>query len=90
MKIVVYSKEDCGICESAKDKLKIMKLPFEIRDFDTIGLVVEGWRTNGAVDALAYSTLNGGMAPIILIDGVAHNYSGAMSALKRAKRETKS
>ena len=49
MKIVVYSKEDCGICESAKDKLKIMKLPFEIRDFDTIGLVVEAqsmrWRT---------------------------------------------
>lgn len=87
MTVVVYSKTDCTICEAAKDKLKRMELPFEVRDFDQIGLPVPDWRTNGAVEASAYSAQNGGKAPILLINGMPFNYPEAMSELKRLKRE---
>jgi hypothetical protein len=90
MEIVLYAKEDCDICDAAKEKLKLMDLPFEIRNFDEIGLAVPGWRTNGAVEALAYATNNGGKAPILLINGVPHNYSSAMREAKRLKREAAS
>lgn len=90
MTIVLYAKADCGVCDSAKEKLQLMKLPFEVRDFDTIGQVVPDWRTNGAVEALAYAADNGGKAPILLINGVAHNYSSAMRELKRLQREAAS
>ena len=87
MTIEVYSKSGCGICESAKDKLDRMGLPYEVHDVESYVEPHEGWREDGAVDVLVAYVLNDQHLPLISIDGKYHNYPSAMRCLKSLFKE---
>lgn len=82
--VTVYGKEGCAKCDSCKDKLRRMDVPFVWIDLSKL----EAWR--GADSGAAYRE---GQAeyewrerlelPLLLIDGTWHTYSEAMSTLKR-------
>jgi len=83
MTIEVYSKEGCGICTAAKNKLRKLGLPFDSRD---IGLAVqphEGWRQDGSADVLAMYAMIDNHLPIIRIDGECVDYATAMRRLNK-------
>lgn len=90
MTILVFTKPNCGLCASAKDKLDRMQLTYEVRDYDAILEPHEGWRDDGTVEFRAMAALIREKVPMIVIDGVPYEYSAAMAELKRRKREATS
>jgi glutaredoxin len=81
MKIVVLGKTGCGKCEACKAKLGLMSLPFEYVALDS----PNGWREQGAVDALAAAAMAGldfRHPPIVVIGEQAYTYSAGMKELK--------
>jgi len=85
--IEVYSKHGCGICKSAKDKLDMMGLNYEVRDVEIYTQPHDGWRNDNSVDVLVAYTLNDHRLPLIQIDGKYHDYPSAMRCLKNVLRE---
>lgn len=85
--VEIYGKKNCGICESAKDKLDRLKIPYEFYNVDEFTEVHEGWREDGSVDRVALLALNNNTIPTIVIDGKPHTYSAAMRALKNRKQD---
>ena len=86
MKIEVYSKEDCGLCEAAKEKLKLMNLPYEEHDLEYHIAYHEDWREDGSIDVLtARSDLN--TIPLFKIDGEFYAYAEAMKVIKKKTAE---
>ena len=83
--IEVYSKKDCGICASAKDKLRKMELPFDTFDIETAVLPHEGWREDGSTDVLAMYAMIDNHLPVIRIDGKCTDYANAMRQLKTSQ-----
>ena len=83
MTIEVYGKKGCGICDAAKEKLRLLGLPFTEFDLAAKIELHDGWRTDGTVAVMAgHADTNLGM-PIILIDGEAFSYPDAMRKLRR-------
>ena len=82
MKIVLYSKPDCTICSRAKEKLELMKLPYETKDLKECIEHHEGWQKDNTHKLLAFFTQNNQRAPVIEIDGEYYDYPGAMQKLK--------
>jgi glutaredoxin len=82
MTIAVYSKEGCGICSAAKDKLNRMGLTYSTHDLPQTIEPHQGWREDGSVDVLAAYALIGNKLPVIRIDEEFHDYPGAMKRLK--------
>jgi glutaredoxin len=88
MEIKVFGKQNCGLCESAKGKLKMMGIPFEVFELTDFTQPHEGWRTDGSVELLAcYSDID--TLPVVMIDGKAMSYPAAMRALKDLKPSKK-
>ena len=85
--IEVYSKEGCGICESAKEKLERMGLPYQVYDLERFVQPHEGWRDDRSVDLLVAYTLNDRRLPVIRIDDEYHDYPSAMKHLKGVYKE---
>jgi len=88
MEIKVYSKADCGKCESAKDKIKRMGFDYEDHSLEYHITPHDGWRTDGSTRMLASLAFSGDPShqlPTIEIDGEFYDYSGAMKELKRRK-----
>lgn len=81
--IVLYAKPGCGICESAKAKLALMGLAFEVRDLAQGLATHPGWREDGSVELLAASAMLNNAVPIVSIEGRYFDYAGAMRELKR-------
>jgi len=90
MTIVVYTKQGCGICQDAKDKLDLMKVPYTVKAYEDILNPHPGWRTDGTVEARAMAALIGDKAPMIVINGAPFEYAAAMKEVKRLKREAAS
>lgn len=87
MKIIVYGKAGCARCEKAKEKLRdVFGLAFEARDLEALASALDGWRTDGTIAARAEWSRVNLAVPLILIDGVGHDYAGAMRTLKRARK----
>ena len=88
MKITVYGRKGCERCDKSKEKLTLMKLPYEFIDIDkTHHLELhDGWRTDHSVEVLASYWLQEGpiRLPIICIDGKYYGYLDALKALKSA------
>ena len=80
--IEVYSKEGCGICAAAKDKLRKLGLPFDTHDIETAVEPHEGWRADGSTDVLAFYAMIDNHLPVIRIDGECTDYANAMRQLK--------
>lgn len=87
MTVELYGKKNCGICESAKDKMARLKIDYEFFDVDEFTSAAEGWREDGSVNRVALLALNNNSVPTIVIDNVPYTYSKAMAVLKqRAKK----
>ncbi len=82
MMIDIYAKKECGICASAKEKLRLMGLPHKTFDLDKVMEHHEGWREDGSVEVLAAYAMLDSHVPVICIDGEYHDYPGAMRFLK--------
>jgi glutaredoxin len=83
MTVNLYGKKDCGLCESAKDKLKKLEVNFQVFELTKFTEHHEGWRDDESVEVLAcYSDI--ATLPVIAVDGKAMNYPTAMKLLKEA------
>ncbi|MEN6550182.1 MAG: glutaredoxin domain-containing protein [Armatimonadia bacterium] len=80
--ITLFGKKNCGLCTAAKDKLRLMGLPFEFVDIGPLVEHHDGWRNDGSVEALAASTMFEGHLPIFKIAGRFYSYPEAMRLLK--------
>jgi glutaredoxin len=81
MTIDIYGKPGCGKCEAAKEKLRLLGIPYREHDIEYHGALHDGWRDDGSVDALAaYSDMDD--LPILRVDGECLSYSEAMKYLK--------
>ena len=80
--VIVYSKENCGKCEDAKDKLKnYFKIDFEERKAHDYIKWNKGWKENNSVNVMAcYADIE--TLPIIEINGECMAYNQAMKLLK--------
>jgi glutaredoxin len=87
MKVVVYGKDGCVLCEAAKDKLNRMGVPFTFDCLQKYTEYHDGWRVDGSVDLLAFHTLVDTL-PIIQIDGELFTYPQAMKKLRDVKPAT--
>jgi hypothetical protein len=82
--IEIYSKEGCGICEAAKEKLSRMGLAYKQYDLQALIKPHTGWREDGSVEILAAYAMIDNRLPVIRIDREFHDYPGAMRRLKSA------
>ncbi len=80
--ILLYAKQNCGLCHSAEQKLKLMNLPHEVRSLEQVSEPHEGWRDDGSVEAQAASALLGQPVPMLSVGGEWLTYPGAMKKLK--------
>ena len=84
MQIIVYSKPNCDLCASFKDKLVThLKVPFVERDLETALTQCETWREDGTVEVMVAHTMIAENVPLILIDGHAFNYTEALVEIKK-------
>ena len=84
--IVVYGKENCGLCEAAKKKLEIMGVEYCSQSIESIMEHHEGWRDDGACAVSAMYALKETL-PIIQLDGVVMTYPQTMKALKQRSKD---
>jgi len=81
MTIRIYSKEGCGKCEAAKDKLRRLGYDYQEHDLEYHVGPHDGWREDGSVEVMAAHTLMDTL-PLIQVDGDFHDYPSAMRKLK--------
>lgn len=87
MTVTVYGKNNCGLCESAKSKLKLMGIPFSFEMLIKYTTHHEGWRNDGSVELTSfYHGLD--TLPIIKIDDKLFDYPGAMKHLRSLPKVT--
>ena len=101
MKVAIYSKENCGICESAKKKMSHFGLDkadtFEgwkdgtwvERDASRVILGDTGpqWREFPDTEVLTFITYEAtDKIPLVWIDGEVYHYSEAMKKMKAMKK----
>jgi len=94
VEITVYSKEGCGKCEAAKDKLEKMGFEYDVKDLEQAIEVHDGWREDDTY-AVMVAHIMMDTLPIISIkyEGMEpqyHDYSSAMKELKGRKNGSKS
>ena len=87
--IEIFGKENCGICDAAKDKMERMKIPYGFHNVDEFTEVHEGWREDGSVDRVALLSLNNVTIPTIVIEGKPYTYTEAMKLLKSRKNDAR-
>lgn len=82
MSVLVIGRDACGVCNSAKEKLDLMRIPYDFVNIAVAAEPHENWRSDGSVDAMAYFHLGNSMIPTIVIDKVPYSYTAAMAKLK--------
>jgi len=83
--IYLISKEGCGKCEAAKDKLKKLNLEYmEVnRSVIEAGVKNEFFTTDQMADIMV-EYIDSGTLPILVIKGKVYSYPGAMKEIKNA------
>ncbi len=79
--IVVFGKENCGLCSAAKSKLDLMGIPYSSKNIADVAVLHDGWRDDKSCDVLAMHTLIDTL-PVLLVDGVPMSYPQTMALLK--------
>ena len=90
MTIKVFSKENCGKCESAKEKIVKLGFTYNEHSLEYHMELHDGWREDNTTDLMAYLTSKGKpkeQLPTIEIDGKYYDYPGATKKLKRKNKE---
>lgn len=85
MNAIVIGKKECGVCDAAKKKLELLKIPYDFVDIEEVLAGRKGWREDGSVDVLAYFSWNNRVIPTLVLDGKPYTYSAAMKFLKERK-----
>ena len=88
VEITIYSKDKCGKCEAAKDKLDKMGYSYTVKELEAAIEPHEGWREDGTINLMAWLVMQGDpkeQLPTIQIDDEYFDYSGAMKRLRRKK-----
>jgi len=80
--VFVVGKQNCGVCDSAKQKLELMKIPYTFLDADAAGDIHDGWREDHSILALAALNFSNNTIPTIVVDYHVFGYSEAMAYLK--------
>lgn len=84
MEIIVYTKQDCDLCASFKDKLRNhLKVPFDERDLQQSLQLSDTWREDGTDRLAAAHAYLHGAVPMILIDRYAYDYARAFKEIKK-------
>lgn len=82
--VIVFSKKNCGLCESLKDKLRnIFKIEFTERDIEESLAPGKDWRQTDVDKVTALHCVINNKIPMCVIDEVPYDYVGALRALKR-------
>lgn len=85
VKVRVYGKENCSLCDAAKDKLHKMGIHFETHNLQYHVDYHDGWRGDRSRQVTAaHSHID--KLPLIEINGDYYDYPGAMKVLKRIKK----
>ena len=88
MEIAVYGKPGCGICDAAKNKLRLLGLPFASRDLAEALEYHEDWRADGTANLMAKYAMNNYGIPLIVIDGEVFTYPEAMCRLRNGSQSS--
>jgi glutaredoxin len=81
--VAVLGKAKCRLCDAAKQKLELLKVPYVFYDIDEhVTTAHDGWRIDGTVDLLALFMHNNMAVPTLVIDGKPYTYSAAMAKLR--------
>jgi len=81
--VEVLGKLNCRLCDAAKQKLELLKVPYVFYDVDAqVTTAHDGWRTDGTPDRLALFMHNNMAVPTLVINGKPYTYSAAMAKLR--------
>jgi len=83
MTIQVFSKQGCGKCEAAKNKLKMMGMNYTEHDLEYHISLHDGWRQDGSADVMAAHTMLDTL-PIFRVNDEFHDYPSAMKKIKES------
>ena len=86
LSIIVYGKENCGLCEAAKDKLNRMGIEYASHSIEAIMDHHEGWRDDGSCAVSALYQLKDTL-PIIKMNNEVMTYPQTMKALKARSKD---
>ena len=86
MTIELYGKKDCKLCADAEKKLQLMRVEYTKYDIEYFGALHEGWREDESTTVMAHHCLVNQQIPMLIVDGKAYNYTGAMKAIKGARK----
>ena len=85
MRVNIYGKEGCELCNAAKRKLQMMEIHFGVFDITKTIAHHEGWREDEAVEVTAcYYDID--TLPVITVEGRAMSYPAAMKLLKSTQK----
>lgn len=84
---VVFGKPGCGLCDAAKEKLDLMKIPWR---FENLQEQPSNWRETGLVEARAmYALHQEAKLPIIRFNGSYYTYTEAIKCIKEFLKQKK-
>jgi glutaredoxin len=86
--VVLYGREDCKLCKDAEKKLQLMEVEYEKENIDFFSIPHEGWRDDESTTILAMHCLVNRHIPMLVVNGVPHDYTSAMRAIKSAKKDS--
>lgn len=86
MVVHVYSKEGCGRCTRAKEKITRMGYEYAEHNLQYHVEYHEGWRDDGSIEVLAAHAQTNSL-PLIRVGDEVLDYAAAMKALKGLRRE---
>ena len=84
--VTVYGKANCGLCESAKEKLQRMGIPYRSADIVSVTELHTNWRTDDTIEVMACYHDIDTLPVLVLDDGKAYSYPEAMKTLKRRRK----
>lgn len=86
MKVALYGKEGCTLCEGAKDKLKRLGVEYEYHDLQATVALHDGWQEDGSADVLAGWAFIDNHVPLIMIDGLPYRYEQFVIVIREKQR----
>jgi len=105
MRVAIYGKKNCKICDEAKKKMKHFKLK-KVESIDEwvdgtwverdasgtlAGATDDNWKEFPDIDVLAFISFKStDKVPLIWVDGEVMHYTEAMKAMKKASKREKS
>lgn len=82
MSIIVYGKENCPVCDRMKEFLTKRGIEYAYDHAEKYMEWHEGWREDGSIELKAFNELNGGLLPIVRIDGKLYGAEEAKAVIK--------